>query len=122
VIKLGKERRRYPRDEVLEAVDSLLVVLRENSQRNQAATRHAQTIRRLRSHGRRYSEILGSNPVAADLRVTLESVEATVHACERLGRAEVRALHDEGLGTDRISVLCGLTQQQVEAVIGEGAA
>jgi hypothetical protein len=115
----GKERRRS-RDEVLDAIDSLLAALRDIAHRNRDAARQAQTIRRLRSHGRSYKEILGRNPTSSAHRITCEGVEAAVLASERLDRAEVRALLNEGLGVDRIAHLCGMTRADVEVLIGGG--
>ncbi|MGH9276805.1 MAG: hypothetical protein ACRD12_01650 [Acidimicrobiales bacterium] len=118
----GKPRRRRPGDEVLEAIDALLLVLRDSAQRNKDAARQAQSIRRLRSHGRSYAEILGRNLASSAHRITQQSLEATVLASERLKRAEIRALRTEGLGVDRIASLCGLTPASVEGLIAEGPA
>ncbi|MGH9226568.1 MAG: hypothetical protein ACRD2W_22915, partial [Acidimicrobiales bacterium] len=116
VIRLGKDKRRAP-DQVLEAVDSLLAALRESSRRIQDATRQAQTIRRLRSHGRSYAEILAQSPASSAHRISVEALQATVHASEGLDRAEVRALKREGVAVDRIAVLCGMTEAQTEVLI-----
>ena len=115
----GRERR-GPRDEVLEAIDSLLDALGESARRNRDATRRAQTIRRVRSHGRSYTEILERSTTPSAHRLTAQTAMAPVRASERLEGAEVRALRDEGLGVDRIAVLCGLTRTEVEVVIGDG--
>ena len=121
MIGYRKEGKR-PRDEVLEAIDSLLRVLIEGARRNQAMTRRAQTIRRLRSHGRAYAEILGRNPASPDHRVTRQDVEATIEASESMDRAEVRALRTEGIDVDRIATLCGMSRERVEALSGDRGA
>lgn len=108
-----------PPDEVLEAIDSLLSVLSEASVRHQAATRRARTIRRLRSHGRSYAEILERNAGSPAHRITRHDLEATVRASESMDRAEVRALQAEGLDVDRIAVLCGMTIERVEVLSGD---
>ena len=117
MIGRGRERRARG-DEVLEAVDSLLDALRETSKRSQAAARHAQRIRRLRSHGRSYTDILGHGPTTSTPRVRQRDLEAAVEASQRLERAEVRALRSEGLASDRIADLCGMTPAQVDRLAG----
>jgi DNA-directed RNA polymerase specialized sigma24 family protein len=102
-----------PGDEVREAVDGLLVVLRETAQRNQVATRRAQTMRRLRSHGRSYSEILRRVEGALNLGITVENIDRLLEANGRLQGAEIRALYGEGLGPEEIAALLGITQKRV---------
>ena len=104
-------------DEVLEALDALLVVLRESTQRNQVATRRSQTIRRLRSHGRGYREILGRVEGALGLGITRENVDRVLKANDRLSRAEVRALHGEGMKVEEIAALCGVARQRVSRLL-----
>jgi hypothetical protein len=111
---------RGPTDEVLDAVDGLLEVLSASTKRNQAATRRAQTIRRLRSHGRSYNEILGRVAGARALGITRENVECLIEASDRLHRAEVRALHAEGTGINQIAVLCGITRRRASALLRPG--
>src|SRR5436853_2205466 len=108
MIGTHKDRRR-PRDEVLEAIDVLLGVLSEGSRRNQAMTRRAQTVRRLRSHGRSYAEILGRNPASPAHRITRQDAEATIRASDGMDRAQVRALRTEGVDLERIAMLCGMS-------------
>ena len=120
LIGIHKEGKR-PRDEVLEAIDALLSVLSEGSRRNQAVTRWAQTVRRLRSHGRSYADILGRNPASPSHRITRQDVEATIQASEGMDRAEVRALRSEGLDMDRIATLCGMSRTRVEVLSGDSA-
>ncbi len=102
-----------PSDEVREAIDGLLVVLRETAQRNQVATRRAQTMRRLRSHGRSYREILRRVEGALDLGITVESIDRLLEANGRLQGAEIRALYGEGLDAEEIAALLGIAQKRV---------
>jgi hypothetical protein len=104
-------------DEVLEAVDALLVALRESTERNQVETRRAQTLRRLRSHRRTYGEILGRVAASLTRGVTPESADDLVDATKRLHVAEVRALKREGMGVDDIAVLSGLTPHDVTIIL-----
>ena len=104
-------------DEVLEALDSLLVVLREASQRNQVAARRARTIRRLRSHGRPYGEILRRVEGALNLGITAENVGSLLEANRRLQGAEIRALFGEGLGAGEIATLLGMTEKRAREIV-----
>jgi hypothetical protein len=104
-------------DEVLDALDSLLVVLLDSTQRNRVATRRAQTIRRLRSHGRSYSEILGRVAGSLTIGITRRNVDCLIRASDRLHRAEVRALRDEGVALADIARLCGVTERRASALL-----
>lgn len=106
-----------PGDDVLDAVDALLAVLRESTERNQVETRRAQTVRRLRSHRRPYGEILRRVSGSLTRGVTRESADALVGATKRLHAAEVMALQSEGMRVDEIAVLCGLTPDGVTSIL-----
>jgi transcriptional regulator with XRE-family HTH domain len=108
-------------DDVLEALDALLAVLRDSTRRNQVATRRAQTIRRLRSHGRSYREILGRDERALIQQVTRENLDGLLQAGGRLRRAEARALYAEGMTMEEIAALFGVTRQRVSVLLREGA-
>jgi DNA-directed RNA polymerase specialized sigma24 family protein len=104
-------------DEVLEALDALLVVLRDSTHRTQAATRRAKTIRRLRRDGRSYREILGRDERALILQVTRENVDGLLQASSRLRRAEAAALYAEGMTMEEIAELFGVTRQRVSVLL-----
>jgi hypothetical protein len=107
-------------DDVLEALDALLVVLRDSTGRNQDATRRAQAIRRLRDRGRSYREILGRDERALILQVTRENVDGLLQASSRLRRAEARALYAEGMTMEQIAELFGVTRQRVSVLLRDG--
>lgn len=104
-------------DDVLEALDALLGVLQASTRRNRDATRRAQTIRRLRSHGRSYREILSREERALIEQITRENLDGLLHATSRLRRAEARALHAEGMTMEEIAVLFGVTRQRVSVLL-----
>lgn len=108
-------------DEVLEALDALLAVLRVSTQLNQDAARRARTIRRLRSHGKSYREILGSVERARILQITQENLDGLLQASSRLRRAEVRALYAEGMTMEEIAALFGVSRQRVSVLLRDGA-
>ena len=110
-----------PADDVLEALDALLIVLRESTQRNQVSTRRAQTIRRLRSHGRSFHEILGRVSGTSTRGVTRQNVDCLIQASDRLQRAEVLALQEEGMAVADIAAACGITRERATVLLAPGA-
>ena len=108
-------------DDVLLAIDALLVVLRESTQRNQVTLRRAQTVRRLRSHGRTYEEILRRVSGASTQGVSRPNLDGLIRASDRLQKAEAIALQDEGVAVADIAVLCGITSERtVELLASRG--
>lgn len=109
-----------PHDQLLEALDELLVVLRDSTKRNQLAIRQAEAIRKLHRGGQTYGEIFGRDERSTIRQVTRDNVDQLVQASAKLRWAEVKALHDEGLTMDRIAVLFGLTRQRISSLLREG--
>lgn len=107
-------------DDVLDALAALDAVLRESTRRNQDATRRAQTIRRLRHHGRSYREILGRPESALILQITRENLDGLLQASSRLRRAEARALYAEGMTMEEIAGIFGVTRQRVSVLLHDG--
>ena len=110
-----------PHDQLLEALDELLVVLRESTRRNQLAIRQAEAIRKLHRGGQTYGEIFVRDERSLIRQVTRDNVDELVRASAKLRWAEVKALHDEGLTMDRIAVLFGLTRQRISSLLKEGS-
>jgi len=108
-------------DDVLEALDALLGVLRDSTHRTQEATRRARTIRRLRRDGRSYREILGSDDRALILQMTRENLDGLLQASSRLRRAEAKALYEEGMTMEEIATLFGVTRQRVSVLLREAS-
>ena len=108
-------------DDVLRALDALTAVLHDSTRRNLDVTRQAQTIRRLRTRGRSYREILGRDERALILQVTRENVDGLLQASSRLRRAETRALYGEGMTMEEIAALFGVTRQRVSVLLRDGA-
>ena len=108
-------------DDVLEALDALLVVLHESTVRNQEATRRAQTIRRLRSRNRSYREIFASDERALIQQVTRQNLDHLLRVSARLRRAEAKALHAEGMTMEEIAVLFGVTRQRISVLLRDAA-
>jgi hypothetical protein len=109
-----------PHDELLEALEELLVVLRESTKRNQLAIRQGEVIRKLHQGGQTYGEIFVRDERSLIRQVTRDTVDQLVQASAKLRWAEVKALHDEGLTMDKIADLFGLTRQRISSLLREG--
>ena len=104
-------------DEVLDALDELVVALEENSRRNKEMISRARRIQRLRDLGLPYSEIVQGQPKPLIVELLTENFDALRTAGGRLRRTEARALHDEGLSMDRIAELFGVTRQRISRLL-----
>jgi transcriptional regulator with XRE-family HTH domain len=115
-----------PVDVVLAALDELVTVLRETTERNRTAIRRAQAIRKLRERGHSYSEIVPMEQRPLIVELLTRSLSELSEAGGRLRRAEARALYSEGLTMAEIADLFGVTRQRVAALLhpnegGEGS-
>jgi hypothetical protein len=108
-----------PHDDLLDALEALLVVLRDSTKRNQLAIRQAEAIRRLHRGGRTYREIFDRDERSLIRQVTRDNVDQLVQASARLRWAEAKALHAEGMSMDKIAVLFGLTRQRISSLLKE---
>ena len=104
-------------DEVLDALDDLLVALEDNQRRNREMIVRAKRIQRLRQRGLPYSEIVQGQPRPLIVELLTENFDALRTAGGRLRRTEARALHDEGLSMDRIASLFGVTRQRISRLL-----
>ena len=108
-----------PHDELLDALDALLVVLRDTTKRNQLAIRQAEAICKLHRGGLTYREIFVRDERSLIRQITSDNLDQLVRASARLRWAEARALHAEGLTMDKIAVLFGLTRQRISSLLRE---
>lgn len=105
-------------NDLIEALDDLVVALKENTARNNEAIARAEEIRRERAAGKAWSEIVNGEakgPLIVEL-LTL-NLQALTTAGSRLRRLEARALHDEGLSMERIGQLFGVTRQRISELL-----
>jgi hypothetical protein len=104
-------------DEVLEAVDSVVRALRENQARTTAALNSAANIRKQRLAGRSYADILehAERPQLVELLTT--NVLELHDVGHRLRTVQAWALRQEGLSTQRIAQLYGVSRQRIMALL-----
>ncbi len=102
-----------------EALDAMVVALRESSKRNQRAMRQAQTIRRLCVARQPYGEIFARQERAELRRLTRDTIDQMVEVGARFRWAEARTMHAEGITMDKIAALFGLTRQRISSLLRE---
>ena len=104
-------------DPFLSALETLDIVLEEESARLRHIRRRIAVLRAERATGRTYSEIIADEPrprlveMLADTTRELDSAGAVVR------RTEARALHDAGMTMDEIAAWFGVTRQRVSALL-----
>ena len=104
-------------DEVLAAIDSVVRALTENQARADAALKRAAEIRELRLAGRSYTEIIeaSEHPLLVELLTT--NVLELYDAGHQLRTSQAQALRQEGLSTQRIAQLYGVSRQRIMALL-----
>lgn len=103
-------------EELLVALDELVIALQENIRRNTEAIARAEEIKRERAAGKAWSDIVsGDRQLIVELLTRNLSALAT--AGSRLRRLEARALHEEGLSMERIGRLFGVTRQRISELL-----
>lgn len=104
-------------DPVLATLEELTAALRENSERNAYVLKRADDLRRRRSEGASWTELVneGERPLIVELLTQNLTVLSTVGS--RLRRLEAKALHDEGMSMERIASLFGVTRQRISELL-----
>ena len=106
-----------PTDPVLVALGELVGVLRETTERNRAAIRRAEAIRRLRERGHSYRRIVPMERRPLIVELLTHSLSELSDASSRLRRVEAQALYSEGLTMAEIADLFGVTRQRIAALL-----
>jgi len=104
-------------DDVICALDHLVVVLQEISRRNEEAVQRALTVRELYAQGLSYRDIATREEHPRIIELTRTNLDALLDAGGRLRRTEARTLHDQGLTMEQIAELHGVTRQRVSALL-----
>jgi hypothetical protein len=102
--------------EVANAIDDMVAVLEATCAESDAAARQATALRQ-----RNASRSTKGKAEPFDGTALVRSVSALQQrlsdAASRLRRAQARRLHDEGLSTERIAELFGVTRQRISALL-----
>jgi|ERR1700722_5522338 hypothetical protein len=104
-------------DEVLAAIDSTVRALKQNQARTHEALQRAQEIRTQRLAGRSYTDIIehSERPLLVELLTT--NVLELHEVGHRLRTVQASALRQEGLSTQRIAKLYGVSRQRIMALL-----
>jgi Sigma-70, region 4 len=104
-------------DSFLEALTALERTLADNERRTMLIRRRIEQLRRLRSQGAPYSQIVSISDGPLIVQLLTESSAALDISGAGVRRAEARALYDEGLTMDQIAERFGVTRQRVSALL-----
>lgn len=104
-------------DEVLVALENAAQALRQNAGRLEYALERTTHVRDQRLSGMTYADILGSAERPLIVEVLSAILDALQHAGHQLRSAEARTLRAEGLSTNRIAELFGVSRQRVSALL-----
>ena len=104
-------------DPFLEALTALERVLEENDRRAKLITRRIAQVRRQRSRGAEYADIVASEDGPLVVQLLTESSTALDTAGAQVRRAEADALYAEGLTMEHIAEVFGVTRQRVSTLL-----
>jgi DNA-directed RNA polymerase specialized sigma24 family protein len=104
-------------DEFLEALTALEHVLADHATRASLINKRIAQIRRLRSKGASYTEIVASNDGALIVQLLTESSTALDTCGANVRRAEAHALYAEGLTMEQIAERFGVSRQRVSTLL-----
>jgi hypothetical protein len=104
-------------DEVLDAIDAVVRALTENLSRTAIALQRADEIRQQRLAGSSYTDIYehSERPLLIELLTT--NVLELYEVGHRLRTSQASALRQEGLSTQRIAQLYGVSRQRIMALL-----
>ena len=106
-----------PEDRFLEALGALEDALADNHTRARLIKKRIAQLRRLRSRGAPYAEIVSSAEGPLIVQLLTESTTALDTCGASVRRAEAHALYAEGLTMEQIAESFGVTRQRVSALL-----
>jgi DNA-directed RNA polymerase specialized sigma24 family protein len=104
-------------DEFLEALTALEQALADHGRRAKMINKRIAQIRRLRSRGASYTEIVSGEDGALIVQLLTESSIALDTCGSNVRRAEAHALYTEGLTMEQIAERFGVTRQRVSTLL-----
>ena len=104
-------------DAFLDALAALERTLAENQERTALIKKRIAQLRRLRSKGASYAEIVATNDGPLVVQLLTESSAALDTSGANVRRAEARALYAEGLTMEQIAERFGVTRQRVSTLL-----
>jgi hypothetical protein len=104
-------------DEVLAAVESVVRALKENQARTDEALERAAEIQQQRRAGRTYTEIFEESERPLLVEILTTNVLELHDVGHQLRTSQAHALRREGLSTQRIAQLYGVSRQRIMALL-----
>jgi hypothetical protein len=104
-------------DQFLEALTALEDILDDHRRRATLIKKRIAQIRRQRSRGASYTEIVSTNDSPLIVQLLTESSIALDTCGADVRRAEARALYAEGLTMEQIAERFGVTRQRVSTLL-----
>jgi DNA-directed RNA polymerase specialized sigma24 family protein len=104
-------------DAFLKALTALEGTLADNQSRSTLIKKRIAQLRRLRSRGASYAEIVSSKDGPLIVQLLTESSKALDTSGANVRRAEARALYAEGLTMEQIAERFGVTRQRVSTLL-----
>jgi len=104
-------------DAFLDALTALEDTLADNQRRTTLIKKRIAQLRRLRSQGASYAEIVSSKNGPLIVQLLTESSTALDTSGANVRRAEARALYAEGLTMEQIAERFGVTRQRVSTLL-----
>jgi hypothetical protein len=105
------------RDQVLEAIDSVVQALTETMSRTEVALQRAADIREQRLAGRSYTDIYEHSERPHLVEILSTNLLELSDVGHRLRTSQASALRQEGLSTQRIAQLYGVSRQRIMALL-----
>ena len=110
------------RDEVLEEIDLVVQVLTETLSRTEVALQRAAEIREQRLAGRSYTDIYEHSERPLLIEILTTNVLELSDVGHRFRTRQASALRREGLSTQRIAQLYGVSRQRIMALLQSSSA
>ena len=103
--------------ELVDALESLVEALRANTERNVQAIRRAHHLIEGLRAGTSNIELVTQHDDPLIFELTRQNLEALSEAGSRVRRAQVHALHHEGMSTAQIAAVFGVTRQRISQLV-----
>ena len=106
-------------DEFLDALATLEDVLADNGRRASLIKKRIAQLRRSRSKGASYTELVSGDDSPLIVQLLTESSKALDTGGASVRRAEAQALHAEGMTMEQIADRFGVTRQRVSMLLSK---
>ena len=114
---VATERSPWPKTNSLTALTTLEDVLAANGRRSSLIKKRIAQLRRMRSKGASYTELVSGDDSPLIVQLLTESSKALDTSGANVRRAEAQALHAEGMTMEQIADRFGVTRQRVSTLL-----